>query len=277
MVSGAENAPKSTQMPQAPILGPLNMTHGSAESSSHLGNQNIAYNTELWNSKYYALLLSKYSRHLETDTKMLFTSLKHLTGFFKQHPLGGHPIEQFPTIFGVGSYIWNLLQAIHSLSLTTTIVNPKIQKNSNKSPTLPSGLQDSSQHVGESPDSLNLISRTILELVNKFILEEGLKLVVLQDALLEVLLLSLSQGTLPLRSSSSLGKSEEKSMGSDPKTPTVPRITTDKLSSKRLPSLKLLAAFPTLIPEEKASTMSWDDHVSAEEGRDLVFGPETAF
>ena len=143
MVSGAENAPKSTQMPQAPILGPLNMTHGSAESSSHLGNQNIAYNTELWNSKYYALLLSKYSRHLETDTKMLFTSLKHLTGFFKQHPLGGHPIEQFPTIFGVGSYIWNLLQAIHSLSLTTTIVNPKIQKNSNKNPTLPSGLQDS--------------------------------------------------------------------------------------------------------------------------------------
>jgi len=184
---------------------------------------------------------------------MLSTSLKHLTGFIKQHPLGGHPIEQFPTIFRVGSYIWNLLQAIHSLPLTTTIVNPK---NSNKNPTLPSGLQDSLQHVGESPDFLNLISRTILELVNKFILEEGLKLVVLQDALLEVSLLSLSQGTLLLRSSSSSGKSEEKSMGSDPKMPTVPKVTTDKLSSKRLPSLKLPATFSTLIPKGKASTMS---------------------
>jgi len=58
--------------------------------------------------------------------------------------------------------------------------------------------------------------------------------------------------------------------------PTAPRVTTDKLSSKRWPSLKLPATFPTLIPEGKASTMSWNDQISAEEGRDLVFGPETA-
>ena len=43
---------------------------------------------------------------------MLSTSLKRLTGFIKQHPLGGRPIEQFPTILGVGSYVWNLLQTI---------------------------------------------------------------------------------------------------------------------------------------------------------------------
>ena len=64
-------------------------------------------------------------------------------------------------------------------------------------------------------------------------------------------------------------------MGSDPKMPTAPRMTTGKLSSKRLPSLKLLAAFPTLIPEGKVSTMSWNDQMFAEEGRDLVFGLET--
>ena len=52
-------------------------------------------------------------------------------------------------------------------------------------------------------------------------------------------------------------------------------MTTGKLSSKRLPSLKLPAAFPALISEGKAFTMSWDNQVSAEEGRDLVFGPET--
>ena len=65
-------------------------------------------------------------------------------------------------------------------------------------------------------------------------------------------------------------------MGSDPRTPTAPRVTTGKLSFKRLPSLKLPAAFPAPIPEGKASTMSWDDQVSAEEGRNLVSGPETA-
>ena len=48
-------------------------------------------------------------------------------------------------------------------------------------------------------------------------------------------------------------------MGSNPRLPTTPRVTTSKLSSKRLPSLKLSAAFPTLVPEGKASTMSWDD------------------
>ena len=109
MVFGAENAPKSAQVHQAPMLGPLNMIHGSAESSSHLGNQNIAHNNELWDGEHHALSLSGYSGHLETDTKMLSTSLKRLTGFIKQHPLGGCPIEQFPTILGVGSYVWNLL------------------------------------------------------------------------------------------------------------------------------------------------------------------------
>ena len=83
MVSGAENVPKSAQLLQAPILGPLNMIYGSAELSSHLGNQNIAHNTELWDGEHYVLSLSGYSRHLETDTKMLSTSLKCLTGFIK--------------------------------------------------------------------------------------------------------------------------------------------------------------------------------------------------
>ena len=83
MVSGAENAPKSTQIPQAPVLGLLNMIYESAESSSHLGNQNITHNNELWDSEHHTLLLFGYSEHLETDTKMLSTSLKYLAGFIK--------------------------------------------------------------------------------------------------------------------------------------------------------------------------------------------------
>ena len=115
-------------------------------------------------------------------------------------------------------------------------------------------------------------------LVSEFTQGKDLKLIALQDAPLKVSLLFLprrnpSPEALSLSSS---GESEEKSMGSDPKMSTAPKITTGKLSSKRLPSLKLPATFPTLIPKGKTSTMSWNDQVSAEEGRDLVFGLETA-
>ena len=78
MVSRAENAPKGAQLLQASILGPLNMIHRSAESSSYLGIQNIAHNNELWDGEHHALSLSGYSGHLETDTKMLSISLNTL-------------------------------------------------------------------------------------------------------------------------------------------------------------------------------------------------------
>ena len=112
-------------MPQAPILGLLNMIHGSAESSSLLGNQNIIHNTELCDGKHHVLSLSGYSRHLEIGTKMLSSSLKCLACFIKQHPLGGHPIEQFPTILGIGSYVWNPLQDISESGWDCFKVSPQ--------------------------------------------------------------------------------------------------------------------------------------------------------
>ena len=159
------------------------------------------------------------------------------------------------------------------------MVNPKIPKNSNKNSTLPPGLQDSSKHVGESLDSLNLLSRTSSK-AGKRVYSRGRPQThrIARCSSRSVSASSASRNSSPeALSSSSSGESEEKSVGSDPKTPTVSRVTTGKLSFKRLPSLKILAAFPAPIPEGKAFTMSWDDQVSAEEGRDLVFGLETAF
>ena len=49
--------------------------------------------------------------------------------------------------------------SITSLPLTTIMVNLKIPNKLIKSPTLPPGLQDSSQLISRSPDSLNLLSR----------------------------------------------------------------------------------------------------------------------
>jgi len=59
-------------------------------------------------------------------------------------------------------------------------------------------------------------------------------------------------------------------MGSDLGMPTIPSVATGRLSSKKVPFLKFPVAFPASISEGKASTMSWDDQVSAEEGRNLV-------
>lgn len=112
LVSRAENTPNHAQISQAPILKLFNMIHKSAKLSLLLGIQNIAHNNELWDDKHHTLSLSGHSRYLETDTKMLSSFLKHLACFIKQHPLRECPIEHFPTILRVGSYVWNLLQEI---------------------------------------------------------------------------------------------------------------------------------------------------------------------
>ena len=52
------------------------------------------------------------------------------------------------------------------------------------------------------------------------------------------------------------GESEKKDMSSDPKIPTVPKMTINKLSSKKVSFFKLPATFHVPISEEIASTMS---------------------
>jgi len=50
-----------------------------------------------------------------------------------------------------------------------------------------------------------------------------------------------------------LGESEKENMNSDFKTLITPKMTTDRLFSKKVPSLKLLTAFFVLISGEKAT------------------------
>jgi len=50
--------------------------------------------------------------HLEANAKVLATSLRCLACFIQKRPLKGRPIEQFPSILGIGSYVWRLLQAV---------------------------------------------------------------------------------------------------------------------------------------------------------------------
>ena len=65
-------------------------------------------------------------------------------------------------------------------------------------------------------------------------------------------------------------------MSLDPKILITPRKITGRLSSKKVLSLKLFAAFSTSIFKETASIMSWSNQVSTEESRDLISREENA-
>ena len=56
----------------------------------------------------------------------------------------------------------------------------------------------------------------------------------------------------------------------DSETSTTPRVTTSRLSSKKIPSLNLLTTSPALIYKVTTSTMSWDNQISAKESKYLV-------
>ena len=183
-------------------------------------------------------------------------------------------VECFPQVrkivTGLALKVDGLYCHSSSLPLTTTMVNSKNPNKLIKNPTLPPGIQDSSKGIGESPDSLNLLSRTSSR-AGKRVHSRGRPQTrrIARRSSKSVSASSASRNPSPeALSSSSSGESEEESVGSDPKTPTAPRVTTGKLSFKKLPPLKL----PAASPEGKASTMSWDDQVAAEEGSSLVSG-----
>jgi len=81
LVSREQNALQSAQRPQASMLGLFNLTYESAKLFFQLGNGNITHDNELWDGDHYVLLLSGYSRHLETNAKVIFLSLKYLIYF----------------------------------------------------------------------------------------------------------------------------------------------------------------------------------------------------
>ena len=70
------------------MLGPFNLIHRSAVSSSQLGNSNITHDTEVWDGNHHVLSLSGNFRHLETNTKVLSVRVffkKKSTIYYMRH------------------------------------------------------------------------------------------------------------------------------------------------------------------------------------------------
>ena len=164
-------------------------------------------------------------------------------------------------------------QIIPSFPLTTTMIKPNIQNKSSATNACPSGPQAIATSVGESLDSLNFISRTSSR-AGKRVHSRGRSCAcrTVRCSFRSVSAAEDSRKASPEPSSSSEEEeSEEKEISFGPRTPTVFRIITGKLSYRIVP-LQLSAAFSLSAPEGRTHSMSWDEQVSAEESRGLVSG-----
>ena len=125
--------------------------------------------------------------------------------------------------------------------------------------------------VGESSDSLNLISHTSSR-AGKRIHPRGRSCArhTVRHFFRSVSAAEDSRKASPEPfSSSEEEESKEEEVSPGPRTPTASRIITGKLSY-RIASLQLSAAPSLSAPEGRTHSMSWDDQVSTEESRGLA-------
>ena len=137
----------------------------------------------------------------------------------------------------------------------------------------PPGPQATPTSVGESLDSLNLISRTSSR-AGKHIHPKGHSRAyhTVKHSFRSVSAAEVSRNASPeLSSSSKEEESKEEEVSPGLRTPTASRIITDKLSHRIAP-LQLPAALSPSAPEGRIHSMSWDDQVSAEKSRGLASG-----
>ena len=137
----------------------------------------------------------------------------------------------------------------------------------------PPGPQATPTSVGESLDSLNLISRTSSR-AGKHIHPKGHSRAyhTVKHSFRSVSAAEVSRNASPeLSSSSEEEKSEEEEVSPGPRTPTISRIIIGKLSHRIAPLQLPTAPFPSA-PERRTHSMSWDDQVSAEESKGLASG-----
>jgi len=153
------------------------------------------------------------------------------------------------------------------------MVKSNIQNKSYATNAHPPGPQATPTSVGESPDSLNLISRASSR-AGKYVHPKGRSRArrTVKCSFKSVSAAEDSRKASPEPSSSSEEEEgEEEEVSPSPRTPTASRIITGKLFHK-IALLQLPAAPSLSAPEGRTHSMSWDDQVSTKESRGLASG-----
>jgi len=71
--------------------------------TSDIVTHDVTYNCDWWDGEHHVTSLSGYFGYLENNAKVLALFVLCIARFIQKHPIGSHPIEQFPPILGVGS------------------------------------------------------------------------------------------------------------------------------------------------------------------------------
>jgi len=85
----------------------------------------VTHDCDFWDGDHHVTSLSGYIGFLEKDARVLVSSVMCIVHFIQKHPIGGHPIEQFPPILGAGSVIWTLLQAVSEAGWDRFKISPQ--------------------------------------------------------------------------------------------------------------------------------------------------------
>ena len=166
---------------------------------------------------------------------------------------------------------------IPSFSLTTTMVKSNNQNKLYATNVCPPGPQATATSVGESPDSLNLISHTSSR-ASKHVYPREYSCAhrTVRYSSRSVSAAEVSRNASPeLSSSSKEEESKEEEVSPSSRTPTTSRIIIGKLSHRIAP-LQLPAAPSSSAPEGRTHSMNWDDQVSVEESKGLASGMTSA-
>jgi len=75
----------------------------SQPMTSDIVTPDVTHACDLWDGEHYVTSLSGHFGYLENDAKVLASSVLRIARFIQKHPIGSHPIEQFPPILGAGS------------------------------------------------------------------------------------------------------------------------------------------------------------------------------
>ena len=97
----------------------------SQPMTSDIVTSNITYDCDLWDGEHHVTSLFGYFSYLENDAKVLASSILRITRFIQKHPIGSHPIEQFPSILGAGSIMWHLFQTVSAAEWDRFKVSPQ--------------------------------------------------------------------------------------------------------------------------------------------------------
>ena len=137
----------------------------------------------------------------------------------------------------------------------------------------PPSPQATSPSIGESPDSLNLISQASSR-AGKHVHPRGCSDVccTVRYSSRSVSAAEDSRKAFSEFSFSSEKKESKKEISPGPRTSIVSRIIAGKLSSNRVVPLQLSATPSPSAPEERTHSMSWDNQVAAEQSRRVTSG-----